>query len=60
MGSGSVWHVAGVGGSCREEIERYELGESGTKEKIRHQDIKAEYIILGREEGLRGWIGARL
>ncbi len=57
MGSGSCRDVGGVGGSCREEIGGDGVDESRIKERIRHQDIQAEDIILGREEGLRWMSG---
>ena len=57
MGSGSCRDVGGVGGSCREEIGGDGVDESRIKERIRHQDIQAEDIILGGEEGLRWMSG---
>ena len=52
MGSGSGWHVGGVGGNCREETGGNRLGESGTKERIWYSDIKMEDFILRRPEEL--------
>ena len=54
MGSGSCRDVGRIGGSCREEIGDDGLGESGTKERSRHQDIRAEDVVLGREGELGG------
>ena len=47
MGSGSGWHIGGVGGSCHGETGGNWVGESGG---IRYSDIKAEDNIHGREE----------
>lgn len=49
-----VGTLAELGEAVVRRLEGRGLGESGAKEKARHQDIKPGDIVLGSEEGLGG------